>query len=97
MDKDLIFSFFKTSGVVVRFPSKVALLRHSGRAADDHCLERNYPVRDYPCIFQHQEMVAVNQSDNGIRRLFHAFDMIRIDIKYGFVESGQFYHEKHLP
>ena len=79
------------------FLSKVALLRHSGRAADDHRLERNDPVRDYPRIFQHQEMVAVYQSDNSIRRLFHAFDMVRINIESGFVESGQFYHDINLP
>jgi hypothetical protein len=95
--KDLISSLFKTPGVVIQFSFKVVLLRHGGRAAYDHRFEGDDPFRDGPRFFQNKEAVIVSEGYDGIRRFFHTFDKVRVDIKLAAVESGKFYHDTLLP
>src|SRR6266498_2225981 len=74
--------------------TQVVRSRRRRRAADDFRLERNDPVRDNPQFFQDQKMVAVYERNDRVGCFLYAFDQVGIEVKFAFVESGKFYHDK---
>ena len=60
--------------------------------ANDPDPEVDNALDDYLHLFAYQDMVVVDQGDDGVRGLLDGLDQIGVEIKFGVVEPGQFDH-----